>query len=177
MIGAIPILSLKNNEVICGIYVEPNLSWSGFGEICDLIGWPLVPTIIDETEKVPGGNKSIPAWLLAGPIIRSFYIALKRPGKNYVNREEELSLVKGNIDYERYIGNNLSSGKWQKMPCEYDDLSLNCKHHQYILAIVNKLLNELQKTRQYNSSNKDLIRLGKIISKKLENVNQYCHVL
>lgn len=170
MIGAIPILSLKNNDVVCGIYVEPNLSWSGFGDVCDLIGWPLVPTIIDETEKVPGGNKSIPPWLLAGPIIRSFHSALKRPGKNYVNRKEELSLVKGNIDYEKYIENNLASGKWQKMPCEYDDLSLNCQHHQHILAIVNKLLNDLQRSRQYNSSNKDLIRLGKIISKKLEDV-------
>lgn len=171
MIGAIPLLSLKNNEVICGIYVEPNLSWNGFGVICDLIGWPLIPNVMQETKKVPGGNKSIPTWLLAGPIIRSFHTALMRPGKNYVDREEELSLVKGNIDYEGYIENNLSSGNWQKIPCKYDDLSLDCEHHQHIVAIVNKLLNDLQKTSQYNPSNKDLIRLGKIILKKLENVN------
>lgn len=171
MIGAVPILSLKNSEVVCGIYVEPNLSWNGFGEICELIGWPLIPTVMQETKKVPGGNKSIPTWLLAGPIIRSFHAALKRLGKNYVDRTEELSLVKGNVDYEKYIENNLSSGKWQKIPCEYDDLSLDCKHHRYIVAIVNKLLSDLQKNSQYNSSNKDLIRLGRIILKKLESVN------
>lgn len=171
MIGAVPILSLKNNEVVCGIYIEPNLSWNGFGEICDLIGWPLVPDIVQETKKVPGGNKSIPAWLLAGPIIRSFHAALKRPGKSYVDRKEELSLVKGNVDYEGYIENDLSSGKWQKIPCEYDELSLDCKHHRHIVAIVNKLLNDLQKISHYNSSNKDLIRVGKIILKKLGSVN------
>jgi len=93
-IGAIPILSLKNHKPMCGIYVEPNLSWEGFGDVCSLIGWPLVPTIIDEDEKVPGGNKSVPPWLLAGPIIRSFYKALERPGRNYTKREEALSLVK-----------------------------------------------------------------------------------
>jgi len=101
---------------MCGIYVEPNLSWEGFGDVCSLIGWPLVPTIIDEDEKVPGGNKSVPPWLLAGPIIRSFYKALERPGRNYTKREEALSLVKGSINFEKYIENNLASGECKKSP-------------------------------------------------------------
>jgi len=167
-IGAIPILSLKNHKPMCGIYVEPNLSWEGFGDVCSLIGWPLVPTIIDEDEKVPGGNKSVPPWLLAGPIIRSFYKALERPGRNYTKREEALSLVKGSINFEKYIENNLASGEWQKIPCEYDDLSLDCKYHQYVLAIVDHLLNDLQEVKQFSTS-KDLIVMGKIIKKKLGN--------
>lgn len=171
IIGAIPLLSLKNNDAVSGIYVEPNFSWSGFGEICDLIGWSLVPSIIEGIKLVPGGNKSIPSWLLAGPIIKSFFNALKRPGRNYITREEELSLIRGNVNYEKYIEKNLVSGKWQIFQCKYDDLSLDCSHHRYIVPIVKRLLSDLQKRETFNTSNNDIQKLGKIILKKLEYVN------
>lgn len=169
-VGAIPLISLKTCDSVGGLYVEPHVGWEGLGNICSLMGWMLSPQLVIPERRVPGGNESVPSWLLAGPIIKNFYLALKRPTKGYIIQKDELSFFRGNVNYEKFITNNLSTGKWFSFPCEYDDLSFNCPHHQYILGIVYTLLKSLERSSMSDPLSYELLEMSYRIIKNLRGI-------
>ncbi len=60
--------------------------------------------------------------------------------QKYVEVENELSFVKGRIDFDSYITNNLSRGRNHKVSCVYDSFEMDNNFNQCIKQVTNLLL-------------------------------------
>lgn len=60
--------------------------------------------------------------------------------QKYVEVENELSFVKGRIDFDSYITNNLSRGRNHKVSCVYDSFEMDNNFNQCIKQVTKLLL-------------------------------------
>jgi 5-methylcytosine-specific restriction enzyme subunit McrC len=60
--------------------------------------------------------------------------------QKYVEVENELSFVKGRIDFDNYIANNLSRGRNHKVSCVYDSFEMDNNFNQCIKQVTKLLL-------------------------------------
>jgi 5-methylcytosine-specific restriction enzyme subunit McrC len=60
--------------------------------------------------------------------------------QRYVEVENELSFVKGRIDFDSYITNNLSRGRNHKVSCVYDSFEMDNNFNQCIKQVAKLLL-------------------------------------
>ncbi len=60
--------------------------------------------------------------------------------QKYVEIENELSFVKGRIDFDSYITNNLSRGRKHKVSCVYDSFEMDNNFNQCIKHVAKLLL-------------------------------------
>lgn len=67
-------------------------------------------------------------------------IARKGIKKEYQNRTDELSVIKGKINFKDSLGNLLSSSN--KLYCEFDDLTYNILENQILFSTLKKLLSD-----------------------------------
>jgi len=60
--------------------------------------------------------------------------------QKYIEVENELSFVKGRIDFDSYIANNLSRGRNHKVSCVYDSFEMDNNFNQCIKQVTKLLL-------------------------------------
>lgn len=59
--------------------------------------------------------------------------------QRYIEVENELSNVKGRIDFNAYINNNLASGRHHKVSCVYDSFELDNEFNQCVKCVAKML--------------------------------------
>ncbi len=70
--------------------------------------------------------------------------------QKYIEVERELSVVKGRIDFNAYISNNLSKGKYHKLSCVYDSFEMDNEFNRgvkYVSTLLLSFTKELQSKR------------------------------
>lgn len=78
--------------------------------------------------------------------------------QKYIEIENELSFVKGRIDFNNYITNNLSRGRNHKVSCAYDSFEMNNNFNQCIKQVT-KLLLTASKDNQNKRNLNDILFL------------------
>ncbi len=73
--------------------------------------------------------------------------------QQYEEINRELSYVKGRIDFNRYINENLKIGKWHRINCNYDSFELDNSFNRIIKYVSNMLFNVTR-----NSENRKNLR-------------------
>lgn len=59
--------------------------------------------------------------------------------KQYQEVSNELSYIKGRLDVNSYLNDHVSSGKWHKLSCTYDDFLTDNKFNRIIKFVANRL--------------------------------------
>ena len=78
--------------------------------------------------------------------------------QKYIEIENELSFVKGRIDFNKYITNNLSRGRNHKVSCAYDSFEMDNNFNQCIKQVT-KLLLTASKDNQNKRNLNDILFL------------------
>lgn len=78
--------------------------------------------------------------------------------QKYIEIESELSFVKGRIDFNNYITNNLSRGRNHKLSCVYDSFEMDNNFNQCIKKVA-KLLMSASKDYQNKRNLNDILFL------------------
>ncbi|MGP8320859.1 MAG: McrC family protein [Methanosarcinaceae archaeon] len=71
---------------------------------------------------------------------------------SYTEVNNELGYMKGRLDVNAYITNNISKGKWHKLSCTYDSFEFDNMFNRIIKYVVNLMLGSTK-----NSENKKLL--------------------
>lgn len=98
--------------------------------------------IIDEINDIEFGNEKFEnIYNLMAKILDYFLNKLIKIGfyKNYILIEEDLSMLKGKIDFSKSIKTNVINQK--RLICQYDILSTNILFNKIIKSTLNKLIN------------------------------------
>ena len=98
--------------------------------------------IIDEINDIEFGDEKFEnIYNLMAKILYYFLNKLIKRGfyKNYILIEEDLSMLKGKIDFSKSIKTNVINQK--RLICQYDILSTNILFNQIIKSTLNKLIN------------------------------------
>lgn len=98
--------------------------------------------IIDEINDIEFGDEKFEnIYNLMAKILDYFLNKLIKRGfyKNYILIEEDLSMLKGKIDFSKSIKTNVINQK--RLICQYDILSTNILFNQIIKSTLNKLIN------------------------------------
>lgn len=98
--------------------------------------------IIDEKDNIEFGEEPFEnIYNLMAKILDYFLNKLIKRGfyKNYILIEEDLSMLKGKIDFSKSIKTNVINQK--RLICQYDILSTNIFFNQIIKSTLNKLIN------------------------------------
>ncbi len=70
--------------------------------------------------------------------------------QNYIEIRNELSYMKGRLDINRYINNNIARGNWHKLSCVYDSFEIDNHFNRIIKYVANFLL---ESTQRYENKN------------------------
>ena len=98
--------------------------------------------IIDEINDTEFGDEKFEnIYNIMAKILDYFLNKLIKRGfyKNYILIEEDLSMLKGKIDFSKSIKTNVINQK--RLICQYDILSANILFNQIIKSTLNKLIN------------------------------------
>lgn len=76
--------------------------------------------------------------------------------QNYTEVKEELSFVKGKIDFNAYLRDNLSKGRYHKVSCEFDAFILDNEFNRGV-KYVSKLLLSITKESQSKRNLNDIL--------------------
>jgi 5-methylcytosine-specific restriction enzyme subunit McrC len=68
-------------------------------------------------------------------------LLIEMPYHTYVALEEDLPYIKGRFKVAEYVSSHVSTGNWQKLPCEYEDVSYDNKLNQLLKFVCRMLLN------------------------------------
>ena len=120
-IGAVPLRAPDTHKVTTGLIVKPRFGWDGIGRLLQYIGWAATPRILP-MPLVPGSAREVPAWVLAGPILRRLEKLLQDMRRNFNVHEEVRQTPRGQILWQRYITNHVVHGAFHQLPCRYPDL-------------------------------------------------------
>jgi len=95
-IGAVPLRAPDTHKVTTGLIVKPRFGWDGIGPLLQYIGWAATPRIL-EMPLVPGSAREVPAWVLAGPILRRLERLLQDMRRSFNVQEEVRQTPRGQI--------------------------------------------------------------------------------
>ncbi len=119
-IGAVPLLSPSTRRVVAGLMVEPRFKWTALGAVFQSIGFEIEPTI-GGAPQVPGSAREVPPWLLAAPVLRRIEALLAHQRRGFIQRQEERTAPRGQIEWHRWSTRNVPNGKWTTFPCRFPD--------------------------------------------------------
>ncbi len=119
-IGAIPLVSPATRKVAAGMLVTPRFRWSGLGDVVARVGFAIEPQIGGST-LVPGSARDVPAWLIAGPVLRRIEALLQRRCRLFVARDQVRTSPRGRIDWAKYLRGSLATGRWHHLPCTFSE--------------------------------------------------------
>ncbi|MBK7023247.1 MAG: hypothetical protein IPH41_06950 [Sulfuritalea sp.] len=136
--GAIPLRSAVTGLVAGGIVVNPRFGWPGVGQVLSATGWGSGPEFLS-LPLVPGSGREVPAWVLAGPVLRRLkeLLANLRPG--YVERNEVRSHPRGQIQWQTYLTRQLPSGRWHHLPCRFSEIDTDSRLRQAVRWTLERL--------------------------------------
>ena len=98
--------------------------------------------IVDKIDNIEFGDEKFEdIYNIMAKILSIFLNSLIKRGfyKNYIVIEEDLSMLKGKIDFSKSIKTNIINQK--RLICKYDILSIDILFNQIIKATLNKLIN------------------------------------
>jgi hypothetical protein len=119
-IGAVPLLNPATRRVAAGLLIKPRFNWPALGAVFNSIGFSVEPGL-GGAPLVPGSAREVPPWILAGPVIERIAAMLRHCKRGFIERHEEKSSPRGRIEWNRWIGENLPSGKWTSFPCRFSE--------------------------------------------------------
>lgn len=119
-IGAVPLLSPITRRVAAGLLVSPRFRWSALGAVLGETGFSTEPAI-GGTPLVPGSAREVPAWLLAGPVIRRLEALLRHSKRGFSERLEVRQSPRGRVEWSRWARTHLPSGRWTSLPCHFTE--------------------------------------------------------
>lgn len=140
--GAIPLRSGQTGQVCGGLLVAPRFGWAGVGEVLNATGWHTAPNFID-SPLVPGSDRVVPAWVLAGPTLARIEALLKNLSKGFAETEEVLTHPRGQIVWSRYRAEFLPRGRWNHVPCRFPELTADPKLRRHVRWALDKIHGEL----------------------------------
>ena len=84
-------------------------------------GWAGAPEILDYP-LVPGSGREVPAWVLAGPVLKRLDELLRSLRRGYRVQDAVLKQPRGHIMWSSYTTHSLGRGRWTDLPCRFPDL-------------------------------------------------------
>ena len=87
--------------------------------------------------------------------------------QKYVEVESELSFVKGRIDFNSYINNNLSRGRNHKVSCVFDSFEMDNNFNQCIKQVAKLLVSATKDSQNKRNLNDILFLLDEVSDKNI----------
>jgi hypothetical protein len=107
-------------KVAAGLLIEPRFRWTYLGDVVGRLGFSVQPGL-GGNALVPGSAREVPAWLLAGPVLRRLAALLAHRRRGFVTRTEVRASPRGRIDWSAYASTSLPSGRWHHLPCTFSE--------------------------------------------------------
>lgn len=117
-IGAAPLVSPSTRKVTAGVLVSPRFRWSALADVTARVGFSVEPRI-GGAQLVPGSARDVPAWLIAGPVLRRLAALLRRKRRAFVEEHETRTTPRGRIEWAAYAQRSLPTGRWHHLPCTF----------------------------------------------------------
>lgn len=120
-IGAVPLRAPDTQHIVGGVIVRPRYGWNDLGALLSAAGWTASPDLLP-LPLVPGSAREVPPWVIAGPVVNRLEQLLRelRPGFEW--QEDVRSSPRGQILWNRYLREQLPSGRLHHLPCRFSDL-------------------------------------------------------
>ena len=159
--GAIPLTSPLNGRVTGGVVISPRFGWSGVGRVLSATGWGSGPEFLN-LPLVPGSGREVPPWVLAGPVLHRLTELLRNLRPGYRERCEVRTHPRGQIQWNSYLTNQFTTGRWHHVPCKYSELDTDSRLRQTIRWTLERLRIDLSASGGSDSIALSLI--SKIVS-------------
>lgn len=140
--GAVPLCSAMTGQVAGGIVIRPRFGWVGVGRVLSSTGWGSGPEFLP-LPLVPGSGREVPPWVLAGPVLQRLSDLLVRLKPGYRERIEKRSQPRGQIQWHRYLTEQIPRGRWHNLPCKFSELDEDIKLKQAIRWTLERVRSDL----------------------------------
>ncbi|HEY1959828.1 MAG TPA: hypothetical protein VGH28_29665 [Polyangiaceae bacterium] len=117
-IGAAALLSPSTRKVTAGVVISPRFDWSALADVTARVGFSVEPKI-GGAYLVPGSARDVPAWLIAGPVLRRLAAFLRRRRRTFVEERAVRTTPRGRIEWNAYAQRSIGTGRWHHLPCVY----------------------------------------------------------
>jgi hypothetical protein len=142
-IGAVPLVAPATRRVAAGVLIRPRFDWSALGEVMSAVGFTTAPTLAGGP-LVPGSYREVPAWLIAGPVVRRLELLLERRRQTFISRSELRQTPRGQVDWGDWIRRQVPVGDWTSLPCTFSDLADDPDLMATVRWTLARLANDLQ---------------------------------
>ena len=140
--GAIPLRSAVTGQVAGGVVISPRFGWAGVGRVLSATGWGSGPDFLS-LPLVPGSGREVPPWVLAGPVLRRLAELLAGAQRGYRDRVEVRSHPRGQIQWQRYLTQQMPSGLWHHLPCRFSELDVDSRLRQAVRWTLERIQSDL----------------------------------
>jgi 5-methylcytosine-specific restriction enzyme subunit McrC len=82
--------------------------------------------------------------------------------QQYIEVEEELDCIRGRLDINRYITQNLATGRWHKLSCCYDSFEIDSKFNRILKYVTKMLVSETTSEESIRNLNDILFILDEV---------------
>lgn len=148
--GAVPLRSPATGKVAGGVIITPRFGWPGVGQVLRATGWGSGPEFLP-FPLVPGSGREVPPWVLAGPVLQRLSDLLQGLRRGYREHEAVRTQPRGQIQWQRYVTQQLPAGKWHQLPCRTSELEYDTRLRQVIRWTLEHLRGDLARTGAHDT--------------------------
>jgi hypothetical protein len=120
-VGAIPLVSPATGKAELGLVVQPRLEWLGVGEMLGIMGWKIIPDILD-LPLLPKSARNVPPWLISAIVLQRIKLLLDQLQRRFEFVEGDMLAPKGNVRWEQYARSRVPRMQFLNVPCRFPDL-------------------------------------------------------
>lgn len=120
-VGAIPLLSPSTGQHDFGLIIQPRLEWLGIGEMLGVMGWKIIPDILD-LPLLPRSARNVPPWLISAIVLQRIQALLNQLQRRFEIVEMDLLAPRGTVQWEHYARTRIPQMQFLSVPCRFSDL-------------------------------------------------------
>jgi hypothetical protein len=121
IVGAIPLVSPTTGKSDFGLVVHPRLEWLGVGEMLGVMGWKVIPEIL-ELPLLPKSARNVPPWLISAIVLQRIKLLLDQLQRRFEFVQGDLLAPRGNVRWDWYARNRIPRMQFLNVPCRFPDL-------------------------------------------------------
>jgi hypothetical protein len=120
-VGAIPLVSPTTGKSEFGLVVQPRLEWLGIGQMLGIMGWKIIPNVLD-LPLLPKSARNVPRWLISAIVLERIKLLLDQLQRRFEFVEGDMLAPKGSVRWDQYAICRLPRMQFLNVPCRFPDL-------------------------------------------------------
>jgi hypothetical protein len=145
-VGAIPLVSPTTGKSEIGLIIHPRMEWLGIGQMLGVMGWKIVPEIL-ELPLLPRSARNVPPWVISAIVLRRIEMLLDQLQRRFEFVHADLSAPRGSVRWDIYATSRIPRMEFLSVPCRFPDLRDDRDLKAAIHLVLKRQLASLQTQR------------------------------